>query len=515
MKKFFLFAAVAMLALVGCEKQTQSGIELNDVKGEAIVKGRLIDYFNEPGKATEAVNFSGVRVYVTISAGDFVSDGEGNIAFNDTTKADGSFEIPVKVGAKAMKAKINTESFFVMQGERKIYYEAIHQDLNNDLNAGDGYDVTSEVAPTKDAVLNATVGDAKVKGTLKYNIGIPAEGKGVESVVPAAEGEKLFAIVKYFAGEPQEIEKRFALTVGKNGVFEGAIPVEEAGNDFKIEVPQSFRDNYGAKNAKGERISVTASYEYPATDAGHLTAGQVTTLEAIVLKGTPEEIVTKNTKFTVKGKINLAAEVFTYADDKDNDGNKSKINGTEKGKKAYTPNVNGGKFQLRVSYKDNIDGKDVEGQINYDLVVSDKGTYSQEVAIYDTWALDKVKLEIFVNEFAVENFTHYYYNYQYKEDDSWKKNDKGWCDWSKSDGMKESYAQTQKCVGVYGQEDAIGAGKPNKFFDVTVDAEIPFRMTQDSYKALKGVGTADIDVVKDGSKEYTLYKGGMKWDDLL
>ena len=117
MKKFFLFAAVAMLALVGCEKQNQSGIELKDVKGEALVKGKLIDYFNEPGKETAPVNFAGVRVYVTISAGDFVSDGEGNISFNDTTDAEGYFEIPVKVGAKAMKARINTESFFVQQGD--------------------------------------------------------------------------------------------------------------------------------------------------------------------------------------------------------------------------------------------------------------------------------------------------------------------------------------------------------------------------------------------------------------
>jgi hypothetical protein len=497
MKKFFLFAAVAMLALVGCEKQNQSGIELNDVNGEALVKGRLIDYFNEPGKETAPVNFEGVRVYVTVSAGDYVTAGEGNIVFSDTTDAEGYFEIPVKVGAKEMTAKINTESFFVMQGDRKIYYEAIHQDLINPLNAGDVYDVTSELAPKKDAILNSTVGDAQVRGTLKYNVGVPVEGKGIENVVPATKGEQVVAIVKYSTGD-----RRFFVTVGDNGVFEGAIPVEEDGNDFDIEVLQNFRE-IGVLNAKGQRIKVNASFKYAAAYAGHLNAGELTTVDPnpIVLVGEPDEITTKNTKFTVKGKIQLAAEVLTYSKtDKTNDGDYSKIDGVEKGAKAYTTSVNNGKFQLRVIYT--VDGEK-KGQINYDLAVADaKGNYSQEVAIYDNWELDNVSLEIVVDEFPVDNFIHYYYTHWYKDDaDKWKENKNGWCKWSKSQGVEESFTQSQKCVGVYGQEDAIGTGKPNKFFDVTVDAVIPFRMTAASKKALRGIGNADIDM-EDGKEKY-------------
>jgi uncharacterized lipoprotein NlpE involved in copper resistance len=60
MKKFFFFAAAAMLALVGCEKQVQSSLDLDKVEKEATVSGTLVAYVNAPGQATQTVAW---RVY--------------------------------------------------------------------------------------------------------------------------------------------------------------------------------------------------------------------------------------------------------------------------------------------------------------------------------------------------------------------------------------------------------------------------------------------------------------------
>ena len=500
MKKFFLFAAVAMLALVGCEKQDQSGIELKDVEGVAHVKGKLIDYFNEPGQETAPVKFEGVRVYVTVEAGQYVSDGQGNIVFEAKTNAEGAFDIEVKVGAKSMPARIRTEDFSVKQGERTLYYKAVDEELPA-LNAGDVVDATSLIAPQKDAILNGTVGEATLKGVVKLNIGEPAAGKGVENVIVAPKGTQVVARVVYFAGEKQEVEKRFVLAVGNNGVFQGQIPVEENGNDVQVEVPQFFIKNYGVLNAKGSRIEVEAACEKAAFDAGHLNAGELLTVPTFLLDVTPAEIVTKNTKFTVKGKITMSCEVFTYSEtDKDNDGNYSKINGTKIGSKAYTTDINGGKFQLQLR-----NAKE-DAQINYDLTVSDnKGNYSQEVAVYDGWNLDDVEIYLVIDEFPVSNYVHYYYPVEYKDDnDKWTTNKNGWCKWSKSQGLEENLSQSQKCVGTYRLE--VGGQNPNKFFDVTQDATLKFEMTADSKKALKGVG-GEVDK-QDG---HTLWAGGLKY----
>ena len=213
MKKVFLFAAMAILALVGCEKQNQSELNFEDVQKEATVKGTLVAYVNAPGAATQTLALEGVRVYVEVSADQYTDKAEGANKFEAKTDAEGKFEIKVKTGAKSIKgALLKIDDFSYDVNGKTVYYT--FDDVNlGDLTA-DGLENNYLVAK-EDAVLNQTVGTAKLMGVLTYDAGTVKQADGTleEHSHAYAANVDVIAAVTYFAGEPEEVVKKFVVKI--------------------------------------------------------------------------------------------------------------------------------------------------------------------------------------------------------------------------------------------------------------------------------------------------------------
>ena len=97
MKKFFLFAAVAMLALVGCEKQNQSSLDFEQVQQSAKISGTLVYFADKAGSATVETPIANQRIFFQVDGGQYANGANGSKQFEATTGADGSFEIVVPI----------------------------------------------------------------------------------------------------------------------------------------------------------------------------------------------------------------------------------------------------------------------------------------------------------------------------------------------------------------------------------------------------------------------------------
>jgi hypothetical protein len=397
MKKFFLFAAVAMLALVGCEKQNQSGIELKDVEGEALVKGQLIDYFNEPGVDAKAVAFANVRVYITIEAGEYVNDGKGNIIFNDTTDAEGRFEIPVLVGSKAMaNAVLRSEDFSVAQENgRVIYYKHLEVNLP-ELNAGDVFDVTSLITPEKDDVLNGTVGTALLRGRVTYDAGYVKNGKVYEQKPEElANGAKVVATVKYF---DESITRTFVSEV-KNGEYSLNIPVEEDGNNYVLSVEQ-YKANYVEMKDNGEFAPAKEYFYSLAADLdGSLKVNNEEIKNLELVKGEPtsvdaKEYMTFNVKGSLKKQIEKGVEV------------KDKLDHY-----AVTTTPADYSFTVLVEYYDDSKTEIQESIVYEGNKPGDKGAFNIALTVPADWVYEQIKVSVYADKtikLAAGEFKHYY-----------------------------------------------------------------------------------------------------------
>ena len=179
MKKVFLCAAVAMLALVGCEKQVQSELDFDKVEKTATVSGQLIAHVSNPGEATQTIALGGVRVYVQVASNKYMTAAEGNQQFfpeGGVTKEDGSFSIKVKTGAKEIAGgRLKTDDFIIKVGEKDVYFEAVDVVLDN-LNNGDIR--LEQVIAKQDAVLNEIPAKGTLRGAVTYNKGWEVAGTG-------------------------------------------------------------------------------------------------------------------------------------------------------------------------------------------------------------------------------------------------------------------------------------------------------------------------------------------------
>jgi hypothetical protein len=403
MKKFFLFSALAMLALVGCQQQNQSGLDLKDVEKDstklATIKGQLIDFYAEAGQESVPVSFEGVRVYATVGAGEYVSAGKGNIIRDAYVDANNNFVVKVPVGSKEMQVTICSDNFSVKVGDKTVYYQQINSGAVK-VNARDVIDVTSKVMPAKDAILNSTVGTCKIYGKVTYDAGVvtKADGTKEDKSHTYAAKAKVVASVKYFTGK---VERKFMAETNANGEYSLEIPAEADGNVAAIDVEQ-----YKANKTEWKNNKWTETEHYYALAAPVNVNADANTEKVQDLYLQEDGVIDsdkKSIEFTIKGELKKQVEE-AQKDSKDN------IEQYNKGAKA----VEAGEysFTLRLDYYGDPDDKSkVTSTILYEglKVNGDKGAFSHKVKLYDGMNISKVKVSAYADKtYKVDEFTHYY-----------------------------------------------------------------------------------------------------------
>jgi hypothetical protein len=494
MKKFFLFAAVAMLALVGCEKPKQSALDFDKVEKVATVKGTLVAYVNAPGAATETAPLAGIRVYVQVASAKYQDKAEGNQQFAAKTGEDGSFTIEVKTGAKEIAdAKLKSEDFSYTFGERVIYYQGLDEALDA-LNEGD---IKMEyVVAKEDAVLNQTVGTATLQGKLTYDAGAQkkADGTYEEKTHAYAANVNVIAAVKYFKGDPSEVVKKFTAKTNANGEFSFAIPVETKGNDVELTIDQ-FKAN---KTVFENNAWVERPYYYTMAAAVPVAGLQANTVKIQDIVANNAEAITEDKKVI---SFNVIGNIYQMSEEAQKDPETKDLTGYAMGKDLtnYT-------FTIRLDYKDG----DYESSIIYEGNKPGKedGSFKVPVKLYDGWDVNKVTVKIYADRTIVltgdNGFTHRYW--------------KAASDHTFDIDVKKY--KTQSVPGIFkGGKDnvlkSIGASDKQLYFDLQVgDIIIPFE-AEDPAKVLgrtgMGLTKTEYDALSAEEKaKYTktLYVGG-------
>ena len=399
MKKFFLFAAVAMLALVGCEKPKQSALDFDKVEKVATVKGTLVAYVNAPGAATETAPLAGIRVYVQVASAKYQDKAEGNQQFAAKTGEDGSFTIEVKTGAKEIAdAKLKSEDFSYTFGDKVIYYQGLDVALDA-LNEGD---IKMEyVVAKEDAVLNQTVGTATLQGKLTYDAGAQkkADGTYEEKTHAYAANVNVIAAVKYFKGEPSEVVKKFTAKTNANGEFSFAIPVETKGNDVELTIDQ-FKAN---RTVFENNAWIERPYYFTMSAATPVPGLQANTVKIQDLVADNKEAISEDKKIV---EFNVVGKIFQLAEEPQKDPETKDLTGYAMGKDLtnYT-------FTVRLDYKDGA----YESSIIYEGNKGNKddGSFKVPVKLYDGWDVNKVTVKIYADKtvkLSEENgFTHRYW----------------------------------------------------------------------------------------------------------
>lgn len=404
MKKILLCAAMAMLALVGCEKAVQSELSFDDVKEFATVSGSLVGYVDVPGQATVKSGLGGIRVYVQVANSDYKTGAQGSALFETKTAEDGSFEIKVKVGAKAIGSdpanpvELKWDDFNVEIGGKKVYFQHDAIALGV-LNAGDVR--TAEHVVAKDAVLNSTVGEADLQGVLTYDAGAVKKEDGTREEIThafAADVQVSIAVV-YFAGQPEEVTKVFVTKTDKDGKFAFKVPVEAAGNNLDIDIAQ-FKAEY-TKFANNQWTVVECYYTLAAKVPAAVKANEITIQDVFANNRDEIDPATKTQiSFNVVGTVWRQFEK-PVKDKSDN------IVGYTKGLQTTSDY----KITVRLDYYD-AGLTNIESTILYEgLTPGDKGALSKKVQLYDGWDINRVKVSAYADKttkVTAENFAHYY-----------------------------------------------------------------------------------------------------------
>jgi hypothetical protein len=509
MKKFFLFAAVAMMALVGCEKQVQSSLDFADVKKEAKISGQLGFWYAEPGGATNFIGLANQKIWFEVDATQYDADadaGAKKVYEAITTSGDsaGYFTITVMMGEKRVKGDLRTDKIrFEHKGKIFYFDEKKAGEITLDLIAGNNK--VEQVVVNKDEVLSECVGEGQLKGKLVRDAGTLKSGSYEESGKVAAEGFTVIAHVTYKKNATENIVKDYIATTDKNGEFLfKAIPAYDGdGNKAQIEVKQkeaSYREYTDNK-----WVETTAMYDLAKTDVKNIKinevvdAGNGKALELTGGKATKIDPTTMTKKVKVKGEILRQGEKF----DKGTGDNLNKINKLELVKTLkYTPEYNNGAFELIIKHKDG-------NSIIYPLKVDEQGKYEVEVAIYDAWAYDDITIGAEVKKFVYTDYPHYYWkNYKqpskstdHSEWDPYTKTD-WYQDWTSKDDYTDHYT-SQKCEGTYeGKTEGITY---DGFFTSKVDVVVNFKMSADSKAALIGDGKEQDKMKDKNGTEYTIY----------
>jgi len=476
MKKFFLCAAMAVLALVGCEKQNQSSLDFDQVEKAATISGTLVAYVNHPKEATQTMPLAGVRLYVQVDSKTYVDGAEGAQQFETKTAEDGSFKITVKTGAKTISgAHLYSDDFKYGFENDTIYYEHVDVTLD-DLNSND---VRLEYVVAKaDDVLNQTDGEGIVKGILTYDAGVvEMPDKSHENAQVAAANVQLIARVKYFAGTTDEVVKKFVAKTNAKGEFTFNIPAQNAGNGFEIDVPQ-FEGTY-TKFVNNKYQVLTAYYAKDKLVVGK-TIKPAETLQInqaeLQLKEADRSTVdptTKSLEMVVKGKISKEVEVMQTKDDHQL--------GPKEGTTAYKE----GKLVIE-AYNSELDKS-----IFYDASTDEKGEYEKKIAIYDAWDLTKVTIKVYTEGEFVETFKHYYLGFTTEEKegvDLYRKKINQWYGQFTPQTDNQNQASTQNLNGTYKTKTKVEAN-PSIFFDVNMP-ELILQFTPEDKNIVRGIGNA-------------------------
>ena len=510
MKKFFLFAAAAMMALVGCEKQTQSSLDFADVKNEAKITGQLGFWYAEPGGETNFVGLANQKIWFEVKAGDYaVNTNDAIKVFEATTTAGdsaGYFTITVSLGEKDLKGDLKTD-VIRYEYNGKIFY--FNEYKREGISLITGNNKVSQVVVKKDEVLSECVGEGQLKGKLLRDAGTLDGTDFDEAGKIAAEGFKVIAHVTYQTykddGTKEDIVKDFVATSDKNGEFLfKAIPAYDKGNKAKIEVKK--KDASYRKYEDNKWIETTRPFWLAETDVDDIKINEVSDAGKKELQyGDLEEDMKMEKKVVVKGEIFAQAEELVYDVDADD---KKFLKEVKYGTKKYTPEINGGKFQIVLK------NKTKGASLIYDAKVDDEGKYGPlELAVYNAWAFNDIEISIDIKDFVNDKYMHYFYYPQYKKDGSWTDNPNKPNYWVEKDvDNYVTHYGSQECEGLYKIKE--NKGSYNGFFAAKVDATLEFTMNPESAAILKGNGKTDangnkIDYKKDEGKEYHQFAGGL------
>ena len=500
MKKFFLFAAVAMMALVGCEKQTQSSLDFGDVKQSAKITGTLAYVADKAGAASQEIALADQRVYFLVAANKYADNAGGNQIFEAKTDANGAYEIVVPTGSKAIEGKLMTDIIAVGEEGARIFLKETEVALT--LNAGDAK--VMKTVPAIDPVLTACQGTATLKGKITYNAGVVQKGSVKEDGMVAAPADIVVrVIVKYDPADDTQ-DRAFVTKTTGEGTYEIKLPIQAAdAKNCEISIAQ-FNGKY-TQEFNNKLLAKDAIFGLLAAENAGLKDGEVTIKDIVADRISVTDPTTKNTKFTVKGELKVTVEEPKYStEDKHED---EILSITKKGSTAYSTKINGGAFELHLIYKEG--DPDKESSIIYSLnTESDKsGKFSQEVAIYDAWDINDVNIYVVIKKFVTTEFPHYFQIAKYKNDGKWDSFPGKWYIWKTTN--PENYTDSQKCEGTY--ELKAGPFQYGGFFDVNVGTQIaPFTMSDDFKNTkLLGVGLTvdgvDLDYDEDS---HQIYGGG-------
>ena len=473
MKKTLLLATMAIFALVGCEKQAQSELNLADVKQTATIKGEVVAYQDKANFDTNVRKMDGIRIYFEVAASQFVSGAAGNQQFEAITDSAGQFTITVPTGTKAITGKLKTDDIKSNQDEKVVYYEA-YTGANITLNAGDAR--IESIKLVKDGLLSECIGEASIYGTVTYNGGYQAmeDGSHEWSVIPCKQA-LITATVNYASNTRA---KTFITFTDDNGAYSFQIPVEDYGNDIAISGAEFDAEYVSELNNQ----FVARMYHYtftPVAKTGVKAAQDIRVdMEANKSSKPIDEVTTKNRTVKVSGKILKKYEKITYNKDEH-------ATGVEMGTKPYV-----GKAYVSV-YNSSASRK-----IYYDITTNEKGEYEYEAKLPDDWDLTSGMIKVYVGtheSFVEKDFKHYYLGFATKEKDDkdlWYEKITSW--YGKFGDMDEAANcySTQKLNVVYYDDEISQTLSSNAiFFDVKM-TDLELECEPEDRTIVLGVGNA-------------------------
>lgn len=456
MKKFFLFAAAALMALVGCEKQTQSSLQFADVKKEATITGQLGFWYAAPGQATKFIGLGGQKIWFEVGANQYDGDAPVtalNVFEVTTSQGDsaGYFTITVPMGETSITGDLKTDMIrYVYEG--KVLYFKEYSELGVKIIAGNTK--TKQVVVDKDEVLSECVGEGTLTGKITRDAGTIKVGDSYEDADVPAVGYTVVAHVTYQKTSTTTIDKDYTAVTDAQGKYEfKAIPAYDgAGNKVKIEVKQKL-DEY-RKFENNTWIIEKCYYSLAPYAAQNVKVAEVTEEPVQKLtKGAAQDEGTKGNvkKFNVSGTLYKEIEALT----EDKDGHCS-------GKKVDKTIVKGQEVTLEVNNPTQAKS------LFFKATTDDKGNYEfTDVAVYDNWDItnDGITLKVYVegvlpciaqyeNGKLVKNtgFEHYHLGYKTKADkgvDYYYEQVNKWYGKFEGDTKDVDQAETQVISGTY------------------------------------------------------------------
>lgn len=505
MKKFFLFAAAALMALVGCEKQVQSSLELGDVQKRAHITGQLMYLDTRVGANTVPVELGNQRIYFQVEAKQYATKSEGNLYFDAITDEKGNFDIEVPTGAKGIEGKLKTDLIKLTDASNNVVYL---DTLSRKLTLVADQNAVNQVIVKVDEILSDMPDEVGIEGRVTYDGGfIENADKSMEknSKAKVPDGTKVAVTVKYKDQDGKEAPRVFVFST-TNGEYKGTLPVpSEITKKFEGTVKvNEFQADYGKLNQRDNKVEILKNewFQQDGEDKKiNVQAGNHIFVADIAAKRASKDApADRNTKIKVSGKISYQAEGFEYG--------KTKETAYEIQKaiwvyNAYTKEMNKGAFVLRVRNTITND------TISYDLNINtEDGEFEKEVLVYDDWNWDEISIEVEVYEFGVTDYTHYYKVAKYSGSGSsktWEEFKNVWNEVATSDPYKETkdgrfYSSDSDIKGTYkGKSSAV---VPDGIFDVEIpELKLEFKIQESSKKWLKGYGLKNPETGKDIDKD--------------